>query len=299
MSANAASYSEGLSGAHPFAGLVGAAAHMPRLPSGAASPAGDVRGSLPLSAALPASAFPPLPLGQSIVSSSIAGKLINWSALLCGLALPDEARQWLNGMVGVRALRQGAAIFRHGQAATHLYAVCQGSAGLGRNRRGRADVLMQSFQLRRAVGEGQWLDLHTAWLSRTHDLDACALVTPTLIVEWPMHLARDWLKTQPEVAVALMQAMAAQLQSLSGELHDLLSKDALGRVAGWLMRCAGMHSRFRMDERKRDVAAQLAVSPETFSRMMRQLEQRGLVLVDGYDIELLDRIALIRLAGAV
>ncbi|WAC75062.1 Crp/Fnr family transcriptional regulator [Roseateles sp. SL47] len=229
------------------------------------------------------------------MSSTLAGRLIDWAPLLGGLVLPEDTRQWLNSLVALRAFHPGAAIFRQGQVATHLYAVCQGAAGLGRNRLGRADVLMQSFQLRRSVGEGQWLDLHTAWLGQPHDLDACALVSPTLILEWPLHLAREFLQARSEAALALMQVMAAQVQLCNSDLHDLLSKDALTRVAGWLMRRAGPHTRFQIAERKRDVAAQLAVSPETFSRMMRQLEQRGLVQVEGYDITLLDRVALIRL----
>ncbi len=231
------------------------------------------------------------------MSSALAERLIQWPPLLSGLTLPEECRQLLNSLVSLRAFRQGAAIFRQGQIATHLYAVCQGSAGLGRNRLGRTDALMQSFQLRRSVHEGQWLDLHTAWLGAAHDLDACALTTPTVIMEWPLHLAREFLQTRSAPALALLQSMAGQVQLCNSDLHEVLSKDALSRVAAWLMRRAGPHTQFRMQERKRDVAAQLAISPETFSRMMRQLEKRSLVQIDGYHLTLLDRVALIRLAG--
>lgn len=252
-------------------------------------------------AAVPTGTLPtpgyPLPAGERIVSSTVAERLIHWAPLLSGHVLPDDTRQLLNSMVGLRAFRQGAAIFRQGQIATHLYAVCQGTAGLGRNRLGRTDALMQSFQLRRPVPPGQWLDLHTAWLGAAHDLDACALTTPTIVLEWPLHLARDFLDTHSAPALALLTAMADQVRLCNSDLHDVLSKDALSRVAAWLMRCAGPHTEFQMQERKRDVAAQLSVSPETFSRMIRQIEKRGLIHVDGYDITLLDRIALIRLAG--
>lgn len=245
----------------------------------------------------PVSPLLPLPAGESIVSSAVAERLIQWTPLFNGLTLPDESRQLLNSMVGLRAFRQGAAIFRQGQIATHLYAVCQGSAGLGRNRLGRADALMQSFQLRRSVHQSQWLDLHTAWLGAAHDLDACALSTPTVVMEWPLHLAREFLQTRSAPALALLQSMASQVQLGNSDLHEVLSKDALSRVAAWLMRRAGPHTQFQMQERKRDVAAQLAISPETFSRMMRQLEKRGLLQIDGYHLTLLDRVALIRLAG--
>ncbi|WP_147306914.1 Crp/Fnr family transcriptional regulator [Roseateles depolymerans] len=276
-------------------------------PERAAQPAAAARGTqtasvpMPPPPPVPSGALPtpavPLPAGETIVSSPLAERLIDWTPLFSGHVLADDARQLLNSLVGLRAFRQGAAIFRQGQMATHLYAVCQGTAGLGRNRLGRADVLMQSFQLRRPVSPGQWLDLHTAWLGQAHDLDACALTTPTVVLEWPLHLARDFLASRCAPALSLLQAMAGQVRLCNSDLHDVLSKDALRRVAAWLMRCAGAHTVFQMQERKRDVAAQLSVSPETFSRMMRQLEKRGLVQVDGYHITLLDRIALIRLTG--
>ena len=42
-----------------------------------------------------------------------------------------------------------------------------------------------------------------------------------------------------------------------------------------------------LGERKRDIAAQLAIAPETLSRLMRQLKIKGLIDVQGYTVRLL------------
>ena len=55
----------------------------------------------------------------------------------------------------------------------------------------------------------------------------------------------------------------------------------------------------QLSERKRDIAAQLAIAPETLSRMMRELKRKGLIEVHGYRIQLLDLPALQREAAAV
>ena len=46
----------------------------------------------------------------------------------------------------------------------------------------------------------------------------------------------------------------------------------------------------------RDVAARLSISPETLSRALRQLADRGILAVQGYRIGLLDPVALLALA---
>jgi CRP-like cAMP-binding protein len=80
------------------------------------------------------------------------------------------------------------------------------------------------------------------------------------------------------------------------EIRGLTTQDAAGRVAAWLLAQAGASTEVRMADRKRDVAAQLSISPETLSRTLRQLADRGVLAVQGYRIGLLDRVELLALA---
>ena len=52
-----------------------------------------------------------------------------------------------------------------------------------------------------------------------------------------------------------------------------------------------------LTERKRDIASQLAITPETLSRLLRQLSRKGLIAVAGYTVKVLDVAALRALAG--
>jgi CRP-like cAMP-binding protein len=76
-----------------------------------------------------------------------------------------------------------------------------------------------------------------------------------------------------------------------------MSKDAQKRLATWLLqRSTDVGLDVALKERKRELAAQLAITPETLSRLLRQLMSAGLIEVRGYSIKLLNLPALQNLA---
>jgi CRP-like cAMP-binding protein len=86
------------------------------------------------------------------------------------------------------------------------------------------------------------------------------------------------------------------VRALSAVTHDLMHKDAEKRLVAWLLQQSEGRAQLRLAERKRDIAAQLAITPETLSRMMRQLKEKGLIAVAGYTVQLLDLAGLQALA---
>jgi CRP-like cAMP-binding protein len=100
----------------------------------------------------------------------------------------------------------------------------------------------------------------------------------------------------------LLTALSRQVQELAATVHDLMHRDAESRLAVWLMqRCTARDAsndglQLRLAERKRDIAAQLGITPETLSRTMRLLSDKGLIEVDGYTVRVLDLAALRQLA---
>lgn len=224
----------------------------------------DLAAFLPLSAGLiPGPQFP-----------------VPWRALLGDVLLDAASWTELASMTRLRRCKAGDPLMRRGEAALAMLALCDGK------------VIVDKGPL----AGPRWLDLHTAWLDGCYDDDVCVSSPSALVLEWPMPVAVPWLRAHPPLLEALIRAVAAQLQGSHHAMHDLTSKDATARIAAWLLAQAGAASELRLAERKRDVAAQLSISPETLSRTLRQLADRGVLAVQGYRIGLLDRVALLALA---
>ena len=105
---------------------------------------------------------------------------------------------------------------------------------------------------------------------------------------------------RPALAPGFLAVLAEQVQRLALQTHELMHKDANSRLAAWLHRHlptgAAPQTVLQLKERKRDIAAQLGMSPETLSRQMRQLTRLGLIEVRGYEVRVLDGAGLERLA---
>ena len=204
--------------------------------------------------------------------------------------LSDAELQALAPLSAPRLLQAGAEVFARGQTALCLVAVLDGVVGLG------VAGDDQQFNLERCVHGPAWLDLSSAWLGSGHVQDARALQCAT-VLELPLDGMRMVLAHFPDMRERLMLGLAQTVQNLTGATHDLMSKDAQKRLATWLLQHSpGQGDDVAMKERKRELAAQLAITPETLSRLLRQLMSAGLIEVKGYSIKLLNLAALQNLA---
>jgi CRP-like cAMP-binding protein len=80
-----------------------------------------------------------------------------------------------------------------------------------------------------------------------------------------------------------------------------LAKDAEARCAEWLLRHAQNSDKgvcsVQLLQRKRLIAAQLGIAPETLSRVLRHLRERSLISGSGRVVNLVDPSGLRSLAG--
>jgi CRP-like cAMP-binding protein len=202
----------------------------------------------------------------------------------------------LASIARTRIVPAGEMVFDHLETATSLVLVHDGDVALGW--RGTDGV----FHIERPVRGPAWLDQSSAWLRQTHSLDARA-TTEAAIVELPREGVQAQLERLPSLARNCVVSLAREVQKLTMNTHELMHKDAPARFAAWLNQrlqpdaAEAKRGTVRLSERKRDIASQLAITPETLSRLMRSLTQSGVISVAGYTVQVLDVAALREVAA--
>lgn len=191
-------------------------------------------------------------------------------------------------------LPSGTVLLRRGQTASKAMHLMSGRVALG--------VIEQGVMVRQ-LGEVEgpfWLEVAAAMLGLPHAVDAMAESDVT-VQTMPLKQFKANLKNLTEPLHTLMLDLAkAQRQQVEVAVSRL-AKDADARFAEWLLRHAEpADAQGRMAvvlrDRKRLIAAQLGIAPETFSRMLKHLRDRKLISGGGRILNLLDPLGLQSLA---
>ncbi|NYG32006.1 Crp/Fnr family transcriptional regulator [Sphaerotilus montanus] len=196
----------------------------------------------------------------------------------------------------------------------HRRTVAAGDAVLDRSAPAHALVLLLSgdvvlgsraadgsLRTERSVTGPAWLDVSAAWLGQPHAMEAQAL-SDVVVADLPLDAVRNQMSIHPTLAQQFCETLAQQVQQMTMASRNLLHNDAPARLAQWLLQRLPQRSgqaELRLQERKRDIAQQLAMSPETLSRLMRSFELRGVLSVRGYQVQVRDVDELRALAGTV
>jgi CRP-like cAMP-binding protein len=189
----------------------------------------------------------------------------------------------------------GTVLLRRGQVANKALHLLSGRVSFGVIEEG---ILVHQL----GVVDGPfWLEAAAAMLGLPHAVDAMAESTVS-VQNIPLAQFKSQLKNLPEPVRTLMLDLAkAQRQQIEVAVSRL-AKDADARFAEWLLRHAEPADAqgslaVILRDRKRLIAAQLGIAPETFSRVLKHLRDRKLISGGGRVLNLLDLTGLQSLAG--
>ncbi|MFT3718872.1 Crp/Fnr family transcriptional regulator [Pseudorhodoferax sp.] len=164
--------------------------------------------------------------------------------------------------------------------------------------------LLQRGQLRHRLVDFEapcWLDIASVLLNQPTPWDWVA-DAPTVLRAFDAEALRRWHAGLPEAAGRLMLDLAWAQRRQAEAALALLVQDAETRCAQWLLQHARRaddgHVGIELQQRKRTIAAQLGMAPETFSRVLRQLRERGLLAQNGGRLLLPDPDGLQQIATA-
>lgn len=146
-----------------------------------------------------------------------------------------------------------------------------------------------------------WLEAADAVLNQPSAVDAVAQ-TDVALRRVPLAVFRRSLVELPAPALGVLRDMALAHRQQTELAVSRLAKDAESRCAEWLLRQAEAGPQgalvVPLQLRKRLIAAQLGIAPETLSRVLRQLRDRGLIAGTGRTLTLPHPGDLRALAGA-
>lgn len=145
-----------------------------------------------------------------------------------------------------------------------------------------------------------WLDATSAVLNLPSLVDAVAETT-VVLRRMPATEFRSALCICSTSEHSVLSDVSRAHRQQTALAVSRLAKDAEARCAEWLLRHAESSDKgvcsVQLMQRKRMIAAQLGIAPETFSRVLRHLRERSLISGSGRVVNLVDPGGLRLLAG--
>jgi CRP-like cAMP-binding protein len=212
--------------------------------------------------------------------------------------LPTTVTALLDGSPTQR-VAAGAVLWRRGQDLGTVTYLQSGHVAFGLLAVGPTSPPALEHHLGLQLEPG-WVDAASAILGQSAAMDAMA--ETDLLVRVVSKADFDGTLAGADAAcrqVLLDMALAGRQQAEWAVSR--LAKDAEARCAEWLLRHAkptGLGATMvQLAQRKRAIAAELGMAPETLSRVLRNLRERSLIAGSGRTVQLVDPRGLATLAG--
>jgi CRP/FNR family transcriptional regulator, dissimilatory nitrate respiration regulator len=188
----------------------------------------------------------------------------------------------------VRTLAKDETLFREGEKADGFYVAQTGRISIYRLTPDGREQIICVFQPPESFAE---VVMSTV---ETYPANAMALEPSQVIVIHKKHF-RELVCQKPELALHMLASMSLHLKHLVQTIHDMKGKQIEGRLAEWLLQHSpdsdGAKS-FTLPVSKKNLAAQLGVTSETFSRTLARFRREGLIEVAGPQLQLINRPGL-------
>jgi len=117
-------------------------------------------------------------------------------------------------------------------------------------------------------------------------------VSDTRLLAFENRVFLDLLEESPALTRKLLATLSRRLHALLQEIDELSLHNATYRLVTYLLQQDRTGGHIDLSVPKQLVASRLSIKPETLSRILARLRERGLVQIDGEHITLLDEPGL-------
>jgi CRP-like cAMP-binding protein len=187
-----------------------------------------------------------------------------------------------------RTLKRGETLFRKGDPATGMYLVVYGEIKL------ISSTPVRGARLSGIVGPGQSFGEAVMFLERPALVEAQA-ASESLLLHLPKETVFSEIERDPKFARRMIAGLSKRVESLVREVERQSIGSGTQRLVDYLLR----HRRgelgvlaIRLPATKAEIASQLNLTPEHFSRILRELTDAGLLIPKGRIVTVPDANAL-------
>jgi len=205
----------------------------------------------------------------------------------------DEAQlRRVEEMSRTHTLADGQLLFQAGYPASRFYLVTRGRVKLYRLALNGNEKVIELISPGHTFAEALMFNE-----APNYPVNAAA-IGDTEVMSFDNEAFLGLLRESVDTCFRVMGDMSRRLRQLIKEIDDLTLQSATGRVAGYLWGCWGevreTSNQVRLNVPKGVLASRLSVKPETFSRILHNFTEQGLIRVEGGTIEVLDADGLYR-----
>lgn len=209
-----------------------------------------------------------------------------------------------------RRLLRGEVVFHRGDPSAGFFVVVSGLVKLAVEGADGDEKVVEVIQAGQTFGEAVML------LGEPYPVTATALEASRVLAV-PLDAVEQLLVTDPMFARRMLAGMALRLHTMVGDVASTALRSGRERVIAYLVACAASPGQpgqpgpqgpqgppeqgsapgpsvVVLSTSKQVVASRLNLSPETFSRVLRELSELGLIVVEGRRITIPDLAALAR-----
>lgn len=176
-----------------------------------------------------------------------------------------------------RTLARGETLFRKGDPATGMYVVVYGEIQL------MTITPARGARLSGIVGPGQSFGEPVMFLERTALVEARA-ASDALLLHLPKAAVFEEIEHNPKFARRMIAGLSQRIERLVRELDRLALGNGSERFVAYLLRRGHDGTAplvVTLPAAKAAIASQLNLTPEHFSRILNDLQQAGLLQVEG------------------
>lgn len=193
----------------------------------------------------------------------------------------------------LQQLNDGQLLFNQDDKVTAFYMVLNGKIKLFRMSPDGQEKIIE------IVKSGEVFAEALMFTSQTDYPVSAAALTDTIVVAINAKNFREMLWDSTATCLLLLGDMSLRLRKLIKEIDTLTLHSGTCRVASYLIQeMPDGESEFKLEIPKNIIAARLSIKPETFSRIIKSLNNQGILSIEGnsvivHDIDTLKQQSLL------